>query len=169
MSDVASKKAAVADKKSADISDEAAIILPESDGSVELLDGFRVTVNRLKLREFLALMKVVTRGASPLMASIQLDSAADTTEFAKNFLGLLLFAIPEAEDEIIDFIRLIVVPQAGNNPDTLLAIDVAMANPDLEDVVIILEKLVEQEATSVQSLGKRLVSLFSLARKLGQV
>lgn len=159
----------VVKKKSADIADEAETILPESDGSVELLDGFRVTVNRLRLREFLALMKVVTRGASPLMASIQLDSAEDTTTFAKNFLGLLMFAIPEAEDEIIDFVRMIVVPQAGSNPDTLLAIDVAMANPDLEDVVIILEKLVEQEASSVQSLGKRLASLFSLARKLGQV
>jgi hypothetical protein len=159
----------VVKKKSADIADEAETILPESDGSVELIDGFRVTVNRLRLREFLALMKVVTRGASPLMASIQLDSAADTSEFAKNFLGLLMFAIPEAEDEIIDFVRMIVVPQAGSNPDTLLAIDAAMSNPDLEDVVIILEKLVEQEASSVQSLGKRLASLFNLAQRLGQV
>ncbi len=154
--------------KSADLAEEAGTILPESDGSVTLLNGFKVTVNRLRLREFLALMKVVTRGASPLMAQIQLNSTDDTAEFAKNFLSLLLFSIPEAEDEIVDFIRVVVTPEA-NDPSTLLDIEASLDNPDLEDVVAILERLVAQEADSVQSLGKRLSNLFNLAKKIGQV
>lgn len=156
-------------KKSAGMADEAEIILPDSDGTVTLTEGYKVVVNRLRLREFLALMKVVTRGASPIMATVSLDAGAGAAEFAKNFLSLLLFAIPEAEDEIVDFLRLIVTPDAGDDPETVLAIDTAMQNPEIEDVVIILEKLVSQEADSVQSLGKRLVSLFTLAQRLGQV
>ena len=41
--------------------------------------------------------------------------------------------------------------------------------PEIEDIVFILEKLVAQEADSVQALGKRLGNLFNLARRLGQV
>lgn len=162
-----SVKKSVVDK-SADIADEAEIIAPEPDGFITLTEGYKVVVNRLRLREFLALMKVVTRGASPIMASVSLEATADPAEFAKNFLGLLLFAIPEAEDEIIAFIRLIVTPQV-ETPESLLAVDIALDNPEIEDIIIILEQLVSQEATSVQSLGKRLGNLFNLAKRLGQV
>jgi hypothetical protein len=96
-------------------------------------------------------------------------------------LSMTLLSIPDAEDETIEFIRSMVYPvglieRKGLNKqdaerNTLLwdALDEEMQNPDLDDLITIIEAVVKRESQDIQALGKRLASMFTLAEKTGQI
>lgn len=164
-------KESLADLAPEPVKDEVDRLLDEPGGPLTLASGTVVTLRPLKLREFLKLLKIITRGAGTLLQDLQLDFE-DATQFTQTLLAVVLFAVPEAEDETIEFIQTIVEPtelsgdlkeQAGQR----LTLMRELENPELEDMIEILTALIRAEGRDLQSLGKRLRVMFQTAQKLG--
>lgn len=138
-----------------------------------LVSGTKFDLEPLKLRQFLRLLRIVTRGASGILSGSDLDFE-DPQLFAQNLLGMVLFALPEAEEETVDFLKSMVKPSnlTGDvNKDLIRLEDLyrELDNPDLEDVVTIMQCIVETEGEDLRGLGKRLSSMFKVAQKTGMV
>jgi hypothetical protein len=104
-------------------------LLPVSR-EIVLSTGTRVDVQDLKTRQFFKLLRIVTNGAGPMLADLDLSTDQSPDEFAAKMLGIVILAVPNAEDEAIEFMR---------------------------------------ESKDIQSLGKRLASMFQTAQKTGQL
>lgn len=164
------------------MSEELDALDPQLD-TVTLESGLKLRVERLKTRQFFKFLRILTKGALPTVSGtnlLNLDPEADPSEFATRLISLVLLAIPEAEDEAVDFIKSMVVPvglvdrpknklDAERNAERWLMIDDELENPELDDVVTIFERVILNEAGNMQALGKRLAGLFKLAQKTGQL
>lgn len=136
-----------------------------------LLSGTEFDLEPLKLRQFLRLLRIVTRGAADVLdtASLDLDNP---DAFVQTFLGMVLFSIPEAEEETVDFIKSMVRPKGlvgdpkKDLPKVQALID-ELDNPELEDTVTIIQAVIENEAEDLRALGKRLAGMFRTAQKMG--
>lgn len=154
-----------------EIPDDIKRLLEEPNGPFELSSGTVIVIRPLKMREFLALLRIITRGASMSMSGIDLN-LGDEDNFVQNLLAMTLFAIPEAEEEVIVFVRSIIDP-IGLNGDRahdepmLKALDLEMFNPEMEDVVNVLAKVIAAEGADLHALGKRLVAMWKMATKMG--
>lgn len=146
-------------------------LVPDPGAPVTLENGSRVIIKPLKLREFLAMLKIVTRGAAMAMGSVRLDT--NDEDFAQSLISLFLFAIPEAEDEAVDFIRLMVQPAGpfaeGEQEAAAIKLFDDLENPELEDIVTIIEGVIRRDGKDLRALGKRLGGMLEIARKTGQV
>lgn len=154
--------------------------IPET---VKLVSGIEVELERLKARQFFKLLRIVTNGALPQMANAGLFDmeGLDKDEFTTRLVSVLLMSIPEAEEQTIDFVRSMVIPTGlvvgkkvnkadeDRNLTLWLALDAELDNPELDDLVTIIEAVVRREASDIQALGKRLSAMFKLAQKTGQV
>lgn len=155
--------------------------IPET---VTLRSGLQVQLESLRTRQFFKFLRIVTHGALPGMREAGLFSDMgdlDTDEFMGRLLSITLLSVPDAEDETIDFIKSMVYPvglieRKGLNKqdlerNTLLweGLDAEMQNPDLDDLITIIEAVVKRESQDIQALGKRLASMFKLAEKTGQI
>ena len=151
---------------------------------VKLTSGTTVILERLRARQFFKLLRILTHGALPLVADgslFRLDPDLDGAVFLQRLLSVVLLAIPDAEDETIDFLRAMVKPVGLIERPGLSKADftrnnalrdqltVELDNPELEDLVNLVEAIVRREAEDIQALGKRLVSMFNLAKKTGQI
>lgn len=151
--------------------DEITSLLETPNGPFELTSGTRVVVRQLKLREFLALLRIVTRGAAPALGNVSLDFD-NPNQFVQSLLGIVLFAIPEATEETIEFVQTVVEP-ADLPKDTKAALALReslyeeLFNPDLEDLINIVAVVVASEGSDLQKLGKRLKTMFGVASKMG--
>lgn len=150
----------------------------QADPSIcTLMDGTEVYVERLKTRQLFRLLKVLTTGAGEFLSTIQLSAEMNTEEFAGNLLAALVIAIPEAEDEAMEFIISMVSPvgiiegkklsdiETEINVDKYAHLQEILFNPEIEDTITIIERVIQVEAPHIQSLGKRL----SLLLKTQQV
>lgn len=151
--------------------DEIEALLSTPNGPFELSSGTAVVVRQMNLREFLRLLRIISRGAGATLGSISLDFD-NPDQFVQTLLAMILFAVPEAEQETVEFIQTIVEP-ANLARDPKLALEQRGAlldeldNPDLEDMINILGVIVASEGRDLQKLGKRLRSMFSVASKMG--
>jgi len=154
---------------------------------VTLTTGTQVQIEDLKSRQFFKLLRIVTRGALPALRDFsvfQTDVDFDVKEFAGRFLSLMLLSIPEAEDEAIEFVNAMVKPvglierprgsklskqDLERNTELWQRVIVDLDNPELDDLVTIIEAVVKREAADIQALGKRLAAMFRMAEKTGQV
>lgn len=156
--------------------DEAERIEPVPTGPVTLANGQEVEIVPLKLRETMKLLKIVTRGAGGVLEQLmgELD-VNDPVAFAQTFGALILLSIPEAENEVVDFVVSMVRPAEWDalsqeqRIEGLKNIAVELANPELDDVISIVERIVRRESEDIRSLGKRLSQAFSLGRKVGEI
>jgi hypothetical protein len=154
--------------------------------TVRLSTGTVLQIERLRARQFFKLLRIVTRGALPAMQDMSLfkiGADMDAREFAGRFLSLMLLSIPEAEDEAIEFVQAMVTPvglierrglklnkaDAERNTELWTKVITDTDNPELEDLVTIIEAIVQREAADIQALGKRLAAMFKLAEKTGQL
>ncbi len=151
---------------------------------VKLQSGTIVVFEDLRSRQFFRLLRIVTHGALPLIQDtslLRLDPNGETGEFVERMLTLLLLSIPDAEEETILFVQSMVKPYGliegrrlnkadkERNDYLLESLDEELNNPDLDDLVTIVEGIVRREAKDIQALGKRLMAMFKLAEKTGQV
>lgn len=138
-----------------------------------LSTGTEVRIERLKTRQLFKLLKIVTVGAGSILGDIQLSADTDPMEFAGQLTGLLISSIPEADDEAIEFIQSMVTPtdliqrprgkeqrEANDLREEEFAIE--MDNPEIEDVISILEAVIAAESGNIQALGKRLAAMFKM-------
>lgn len=138
---------------------------------LRLESGTEFDLEPLKLRQFLRLLRIVTRGAADVLDQAELDFN-DPQGFLQTFLGMVLFSIPEAEQESIDFIQSMVKPKnlSGDASKDLIRIQelkTELDNPALEDTLTIIQGVIERESEDLRALGKRLGAMFSMAQKMG--
>ena len=150
--------------------DEADRLDPQPTPMV-LESGTEFDIAPLKLRQFLRLLRIVTRGAADVLDSANLNFE-DPQDFLQTFIGMVLFSIPEAEDETVDFIQSMVVPKGltGNPAKDRIAVNDLLAeldNPSLEDTVTIVQRIIERESEDLRALGKRLAGMLTVAEKMG--
>lgn len=173
-------------KDSVDTSDEGwSDLLPEGEkdeierllstpyGPFNLQDGTSIRVKQLKLREFLSMLRILTTGSGPALSQLELDTG-NPTAFAQNIVAALIFAIPEAEREVVEFIQMVTEPEdLPTKPSDAMRARADLAtrleNPELEDAINIIAVVVRSEATDLAALGKRLRAMFKTAQKLGVV
>jgi len=150
---------------------------------VKLSTGYEDGIQRLKTRQFFRLLKVLTRGVGPAMVQSGLDFGQDQEAFGKNLLAMTLMAIPEAEQQFIEFLQSMCTPpglheasggrltkqQAEDNQAAITEMVEELNNPELGDLMDLAEAIVRQEAPEIQALGKRAASLLELAKKTGQL
>jgi hypothetical protein len=156
--------------------------LDPEPAEVKLVSGFAVEVVRLRTRQLFRLMRIISRGATPAAMS-QLNFGADDPEgqkeFAGKLLGMIVMAIPDAENEAIGFLQSMTQPagiiqktpaklnkQESEHNDALFErYGKEMFNPELEDTLSLLEVIIAIEAPEIQALGKKLSHLWKVARK----
>lgn len=148
---------------------------PESSDLITLESGFTVRVERLKTRQLMSLMKILTRGLGGAVATIfSAQSGEDgSEEYAAQLLGAMLLSIPEAEDETIEFVKRMVSPGAlnadartkpelGANEELWAKLDVLLENPEIGDLIAICTRIVQIESPHIQALGKNLAVLLKV-------
>lgn len=150
--------------------------LASESNEITLSDGTVVTINRLKTRETMALLKILTRGAGGALGELKISADTDAGEFAASLLAYTVLAIPEAEDETIDFVNRMVSPtglvtgprlskpEREINEEINAHLAEILENPELDDLVAIVSKVIEVEAPHIQSLGKSLAALWKVQR-----
>jgi hypothetical protein len=138
---------------------------------MELVSGTPFDLEPLKLRQFLRLLRIITRGAADVLDQTSIDFD-NPDAFVQQFLGMVMFSIPEAEEETVEFIKSMVKPanMTGNVDKDLIKVRELLSeieNPDLNDVITITQAIIEKEAEDLRALGKRLGSMFAVAQKMG--
>ena len=154
--------------------DETERILPDPEGPLRLHNGVEVLVQPLKLRQFLKLIKIVTEGGAAVLDTVKFTTDMDTAEFAQTFISLVIFAIPQAEDATVEFLRSMVEPAdtTGNrekDTEARLVLWRELENPELEDTIDIISAVVQREAGDLKALGNRLRAMVTMAQKTGQL
>ncbi len=144
---------------------ETDILLPEPT-QLKLEDGILVQVRPLKARQFFKLLRIVTRGGAHMLGNLKMSALEDPEDFAAQIVALIVFAVPEAEDEAFEFFRAMVAPV---NEEDRAALDMVFLDPSLDDVVSIIEAVINAEKEDLAALGKRLTALFKVAEKTGQL
>lgn len=156
------------------------VIIDEGD-IVSLESGTRIRVLPLKTRQFFKLLRIITHGAGGMLLNLNISSNDSPEEFGAKLFALVGFAVPDAEDEAVEFIMSIVEPETlksgrnlskdekKTNEELSNALFDELYNPELGDTLSILETVVKREAEDLQALGKRLMTMFSLAQKTGQI
>lgn len=151
---------------------------------VKLQSGTVVALESLRARQFFKLLRIITHGALPVLQDLsifRLDPDEDPAEFTTRLLSLMALSIPDAEDETILFLRTMCKPvgliegRKLNKQDTernsalWAALDTELDNPELDDLLTIIDAIVRREAADLQALGKRLSGMLKLADKTGQL
>lgn len=144
------------------------VIDPQSDLYV-LEDGFQVKVVALRTRQMLKLMRIITRGAAPILEDVgSVLMGGDEDELGGRLIGLMLFAIPEAENETMEFLQAMVQPADIVPGSSKLAreknlaaqaeLEVRMDNPSLNDMFGLVRLIISRESGELANLGKQLSS-----------
>jgi hypothetical protein len=125
-------------------------------------------------------MKIVTHGAGSSLLRMDLSADDSADVFGTKLLSMVLLSIPDSEDETIDFLMSMVKPDGlienrildkaakERNEFLLDGLHQELLNPELEDTVTILEVVVQREAADLQSLARKVMSMFKVAQKMGQ-
>lgn len=157
----------VAKKTEAVVSADVDALDPASS-TITLSTGLVVDVDRLKTRGMFKLLKIVTRGAGPILMQMPLDFN-DNEAFVQQLLAVVVMAVPEAENEAIEFIQAMVTPEGfitrprseadkKKNKELIERLIDELEDPEIEDTLAIIETIVRNEAGDIQALGKRLAS-----------
>jgi len=155
----------------AEVTADVDALSPEPD-VITLSSGFVVRVEHLKTRGMFKLLKIITRGGGPILMNMPLDFS-DQDVFVQQLLAVLVMAIPEAEEEAVDFLRSIVNPVEFNpndksaegrqrNEALMDRLVAELDDPEIEDTFLIIEKVVTNEAGDIQALGKRLAAVLKV-------
>lgn len=146
---------------------ETDVLLPQDPPQVKLSSGMSVEIKPLKARQFFALLRILTRGAGAVLPNLAATMLDSPERIVTQLSAVLLFAIPEAPDATFEFLReMVVIPTDPIESDS---VKVLLADPEMEDVVAIVETIIEAERDDLVSLGKRLMSAFKVAEKTGQL
>src|SRR5712692_7173706 len=150
---------------------------------ITLASGIEVHVLPLRTRQLFKLLRIITHGAGQTLMQSGLDFQEESGVFLQKLLGIILFSIPDAEQEAVDFLQAMVEPadlvdkgirdlskqEREANIASWTALNIEMYNPDPSDTVDIIENVVRREAADLQALGKKLTGFLKLAAKTGQL
>lgn len=163
--------------------DEMAILEGADYSRYTLASGEELLIEPLRTRQFFKLLRILTRGSMDILGMLSLDPRKQTTEeFTMNLIAMLVFAVPEAEQETVDFLRSMVRAAPVEVPDDVPPAQVAkvaeklqkeaedkvtraMVNPELDDLAGLVEAIARREAPNLMALGKRLISTWKFSQK----
>lgn len=135
------------------VEDLSAIIPVDGEFTV---DGITAVVKRLKAKEFLQLVRVLTIGLGPNVANVDLSSGTED-EVQSRVIALFVMAIPEAIDEFGQFLFSVVDAKDPKQRGELVK---AMENPDIEVLMDVISLIAIQEKDDLRSLvGKAKAAL----------
>src|SRR5258708_1550904 len=153
--------------------------------TVTLASGTVVSLEDLKTRQFFRLLRILTRPSTPLLLEkgTELFSLMQTDEaaFQSNLIALLFLCFPEAESETIDFVSSMVRPTGlidrpvldkasrQHNSDLWDELSKEFVNPEIEDMITVIEAVFKRETKDIIALGKRLGAMLKVAQKTGQL
>lgn len=162
------------------LDNELSRLLPDGSPVLKLEDGTEVAVRPLKLKELFAAFKVITRGSAMTFGAISpslFSDASEEDQFVQVLIGLLINAIPEADVEFCEFIRVCVdsvspaldgkwasreeKDEAEAHLDELL-----LENPEIGDALSIVTAVVVKEAKDIQKLGKKVGDAIKIYSKV---
>jgi hypothetical protein len=155
--------------------------------TLTLSDGTVVKLLDLKARQFFKMLRIISHG--PAMAALTNSNnllQGDPEAVVMRLVGFLLVSIPDAYNETMDFLHDMIQPDglqdipSGGSKSTKDAVKSAndekwaqvaksMANPEIEDVVDLVDAIVRRESKDLVALGKKVASLFRVAEKTGQL
>jgi hypothetical protein len=154
--------------------------MAEASEPFALKSGVKVRVVRIQTRQLFRLIRMFTQGVGPaFLQTLKFDGSGEA--FTQQLLTLLMISLPQAEDAAIDFFQAMVEPAAlhqgrrsklkddqfKENQELWSELADVMFNPDFDDVIAILERVVAQEGPEIQSLGKRLAGVWGMLQKSG--
>jgi hypothetical protein len=148
-----------------------------------LKNGIEVHLLPLRTRQLFKLLRIITHGAGQQLLTSGIDFADEPQVFIQKLLGLVLFSIPDAEQETVEFLQAMIEPadltnkpvrdlsnkERDANIAAWTALNMEMYNPDPSDTIDIIEVIVQRESADLQALGKRLRQFLELAAKTGQL
>lgn len=155
---------------------------PQPD-EVTLACGITVHVLPLRTRQLFKMLRIITHGAGQALQNAGLDFADESGVFMQKLVGIVLFSIPDAEQETIEFIQSMVEPaglvdkmpgdlnkqERERNIELWTAVNKELWNPDPGDTIDLVENIITREAKDIQALGKKVSRLIELASKTGQL
>lgn len=115
------------------------------------LNGMQCRVKPLKAREFFQLISIVTStlGANAGEIFARMEEKKDDEDFAGEILGVVLVAVPLAQDPFLRLIRDIVEPLDPENDDELREY---LWNPDPGDVLDVIDAVLTNEKDNLANL-----------------
>ena len=137
------------------------VIVPEAGGGLTI-GGIPASVKRLRMRELIALGRVMTAGASPALGAVKLNTN-DPEAMGADLAAILMLALPNAIEEFCDFLAALV--EARDPSDASRLASYVRDNPDLEELVDVLNVMVEQEKDTLASLAGKLQGTIALLSK----
>lgn len=114
-----------------------------------------VRVNRLRTIELLMLLRALSAGVGPALAEV--DFTDDTDENVGLMVGLIITGMGEAGPQVMDFLRAVVKPVGK---DDKARVSKEMVNPDIEDTLEIVERIVAQEMPDFERLLGKAQTMF---------
>ena len=144
-----------------------------SEGTeVELESGFKLNIERLKTRQLFRLLKIVTKGLGDAVSLLDFGNK-NQEEITATLLTAVVFAIPEAEDETLEFLVSMATPvgavktpsnkiEESRNEELFEKFYQELLNPEIEDTIKIISKIITNEAPHIVSLGKQLTTLLKV-------
>lgn len=151
---------------------------------IELVSGTKVQILPLKLRQLFRLMRIITRGGSAYLPMLRdamalRDESERADALGTQLIAIALMALPEAEDEAVEFLMSVVEPegltpgrdksQRSINEQLRRELSEELFNPEPEDAIAIIEAVIMREKGDLAALGKRLSAAFTMMTKTGQV
>jgi hypothetical protein len=122
-------------------------IVPENGELV--VEGIPAVVKRLKAKEFLQLVRVLTIGLGPAVQHVDLSGGTED-EMQSRIVGLFIAAIPEAIDEFGEFLFNVV---DAKDPKERAALRKAMEEPEIETMLDVITLIAIQEKDDIRSLA----------------
>lgn len=138
---------------------DADLIVPAT--SAMHVDRIPVRVVRLRTRQWFALARVIGTGLGAGVLDLEIDWT--DPELKEQLLAILVLALPGAEDEMIGFLRTLVVPVDAGDQDRLVE---AMRNPSVSDVLDLVGVILDQEGDDLRGIVGKAAAL---APKVSQI
>jgi hypothetical protein len=115
------------------------------------LNGMQCTVKPLKAREFFQLISIITSTLGSNAGEIfsRMGEKKDDEDFAAELLGVVLVAVPLAQDPFLRLIRDIVEPLDKEEEDELREY---LWNPDPSDVLDVIDAVLTNEQDNLANL-----------------
>jgi hypothetical protein len=150
---------------------------------VTLSTGTEVELLDLKARQFFKLLKIVTHGpASALIGAGSELLSGSQEQIIGKLMGYLVVSIPDTYEEVVDFVGSMIKPAGlreankvndkvakAHNDALWQTLSQDMGNPEVEDLIDLIEAIVKNEAADLAALGKKVMSLVKVAQKTGQL
>ena len=148
--------------------DQIEAILADPSAAFELESGFEVRTERIRLRQLLRFLKILTTNATDILSAIRVDSEDDSNGFIGTLLMALAISIPDSENEIVEFVQSLVkpaglvegrdLPPAVKKENDKLRDELyaELSNPSPDDVFEILSRVLIVEGPNLLNLVQKL-------------